>query len=299
MKKIGILAMGVLVAAFRTNPALAQRDFGKVEIKTTKVAGSVSMLEGAGGNVGASVGPDGILIVDDQFAPLSDKIRAALEKIGPGRVKFVLNTHWHGDHTGGNAELGKDGTIVAQENVRARLATAQKRDDEVIGPSPKEALPVITFEDSLTVHFNGEDIRMLHYPRGHTDGDSVIFFTGSNVVHMGDLFFNVHGFPFVDLDSGGDVVGYAKDVEAVLQKIPADAKIIPGHGALATVEDLRTFHRMLVASIDTVKAGIAKGRSLDDIKKAGLAAEWKDWGSKFIDTNTWIEVVHRSLKQGS
>lgn len=273
-----------------------ERDFSKVEIKTTKLAGSVSMLEGAGGNLGVSAGPDGILIVDDQFAPLSDKIRAALEKLGPGgRVRIVLNTHWHGDHTGGNAAFGREGTIVAQENVRTRLATGQKREDEVIAPAPEEALPIVTFEDAVTVHFNGEEIRVVHYPRGHTDGDSVVFFTGSNVVHMGDLFFHTHGFPFVDLDSGGDVAGYAKDVGEVLSKISPGAKIIPGHGGLATVDDLQTFHRMLVSSIDTVRAGIAKGWTLEQIKKAGLPDEWKDWGKGFLSTDAWIEVVHRSL----
>jgi glyoxylase-like metal-dependent hydrolase (beta-lactamase superfamily II) len=291
------LAICVLAIA-GTAPAQAQRDFSKVEIKTTKLAGSVSMLEGAGGNIGVSAGPDGILIVDDQFAPLSDKIRAALEKLGPGgRVRIVLNTHWHGDHTGGNAAFGRDGTIVAQENVRARLATGQKRDDEVIEPVPREALPIVTFADAVSVHFNGEEIRVVHYPRGHTDGDSVVFFTGSNVIHMGDLFFHTHGFPFVDLDSGGDVAGYAKDVEQVLSRIPPGAKIIPGHGGLATVDDLRTFHRMLVSSIDTVRAGIAKGWTLEQIKKAGLPDEWKDWGAGFLSTDTWIEVVHRSLTQ--
>jgi len=291
------LAICVLAIA-GTAPAQAQRDFSKVEIKTTKLAGSVSMLEGAGGNIGVSAGPDGILIVDDQFAPLSDKIRAALEKLGPGgRVRIVLNTHWHGDHTGGNAAFGRDGTIVAQENVRARLATGQKRDDEVLSPVPREALPIVTFADAVSVHFNGEEIRVVHYPRGHTDGDSVVFFTGSNVVHMGDLFFHTHGFPFVDLDSGGDVAGYAKDVEQVLSRIQPGAKIIPGHGGLATVDDLRTFHRMLVSSIDTVRAGIAKGWTLEQIKKAGLPDEWKDWGAGFLSTDTWIEVVHRSLTQ--
>src|SRR5688572_15664773 len=204
----------------------AQQDFSRVEIKSTQVAGNVHMFEGAGGNIGVSSGPDGILIVDDQFAPLAEKIDAALQKLeAPGPLKFVLNTHWHGDHTGGNAFFGRKASIVAHANVRKRLAA--KSD------TAKEALPVITHEDGLSVHFNGEEIRMISLPPGHTDGDCVIHFTKSGVVHMGDQFFNGR-FPFIDLGSGGDVAGYLKNVETVLSKLPEGVKIIPGHGPLAT-----------------------------------------------------------------
>ena len=167
------------------------QDFSKVEIKATKVAGNVYMLEGSGGNIGVSVGPDGILIVDDQFAPLADKIKAALKTLGDGKLKFVLNTHYHGDHTGGNVAFGPDALIIAQTNVRKRLSTEQKSKffNHTTPASPKEALPVITFDQAVSVFFNGEEIKVIHFPQGHTDGDSVIFFTGSNVVHMGDDFF--------------------------------------------------------------------------------------------------------------
>lgn len=264
--------------------ALAQRDLSKVEIKAIPVAKNIHMLEGSGGNIGVSVGADGILIVDDQFAPLAEKIEAALQKLSPGKLKFVLNTHFHGDHTGGNAHFGaKDATIIAHRNVRVRLAGDSK--------NQKEALPVITFDQTASVHFNGEEIKLLHHGRGHTDGDSIIHFTGANVVHMGDQFFN-GGFPFIDLNSGGSVEGYIKTVATVLEKIPADAKVIPGHGPLGTVDDLRKFHSMLTETTSLVKKAVAEGKTLDQIKSAGVPDTWKDWGNGFINTARWLETLY-------
>ncbi len=244
------------------------------------------MMEGAGGNIGVSAGPDGILIVDNQFAPLAEKIAAALKKLNPGKLKFVLNTHWHGDHTGGNAFFGAEAHIVAHTNVRKRLASS--RDPK------KEALPVITFDQSLSVHFNGEEIKVIHLPPGHTDGDSVIHFTKANVVHMGDQFF-AGRFPFIDLGSGGSVAGYIANVGEVLKKIPADAKIIPGHGPLATVDDLRTFHSMLVETSEIVSKAHAEGKTLEAVKAAGLPEKYKDWGSGFINTSRWLEIIYNNL----
>ena len=271
-----------------TTLALAQRDFANVEIKTTHVAGNVYMLEGAGGNIGVSVGADGLLIVDDQFLPLAPKIEAALEKLDKGPLKFVLNTHWHGDHTGGNPHFGRKAHIIAHTNVRKRLA--DKSD------TPKEALPVITFDDSLAVHFNGEEITVLHLPPGHTDGDSVIHFTKSGVVHMGDQFFNGK-FPFIDLGSGGDVAGYVQNVGAVLKKLPTGVKIIPGHGPLATREDLEKFHQMLVETTGLVRKAIDEGKTLEQVKAAGLPDKWKDWGTGFINTSRWLEIVFNNLNR--
>jgi glyoxylase-like metal-dependent hydrolase (beta-lactamase superfamily II) len=206
----------------------------------------------------------------------------------------VLNTHWHGDHTGGNATFGPEAPIIAQENVRKRLSSSQHVRGNDIAASPAEALPVITFQDSVTVYFNGEEIRVIHYPHGHTDGDSVIFFTKSNVVHMGDDFF-AGRFPFVDLESGGSVQGMTAGVEKVLAQIPADAKVIPGHGALSTVNDLKAYHHMLVATTEIVQKQIKARKTLEQIQAAGLPAEWKEWGSGFIDTKTWIETIYNSM----
>ena len=274
----------------------AQTDFSKVQMKATKVAGNVYMLEGAGGNIGVSVGEDGLLIVDDQFAPLADKIRAALKGIADKKLKFILNTHWHGDHTGGNIAFGPEATIIAHDNVRKRLATEQKSTvfNTTTPASPKEALPVITFDQSLSVHFNGEDIRAIHFPHGHTDGDSVIFFSASNVVHLGDDFF-AGRFPFVDLESGGSVEGLVKNIGELVNKIPADAKLIPGHGPISTLDDLKSYHRMLQQTTEIVRGKIAAGKTLDQIKSEGLPAEWKPWGEGFIKTDRWVETIYKSL----
>ena len=291
MKTHFIPLLCLLFLAIFASTSAAQQDFSKVEIKATKVSGNVYMLTGSGGNIGVSVGSDGLLIVDDQFAPLADKIKAALKSLSEGKLKFILNTHWHGDHTGGNAVFGPEAPIVAQTNVRKRLqegSTGRK-----IDPAPKEALPVITFDQSVSVHFNGEEIKVIHFPHGHTDGDAVIFFTGSNVVHMGDDFFN-GGFPFVDLDSGGDVDGYVKNVGEILGKIPPGAKIIPGHGPLATTDDLKRFHEMLVQTTTIVRSKITAGKNLDDIKREGLPDEWKSWGTGFVNTERWLETIYRS-----
>lgn len=290
----GFLAAALLGLAL-SGPAAAQdRDFSKVEVKAMPVAGKVYMLEGAGGNIGVSVGSDGLLIVDDQFAPLADKIRAALKGLGQGDLAFVLNTHWHFDHTGGNASFGREATIVAHENVRKRLARGQTLRGQEVPPAPAQALPVITFGESVSIHFNGEEIRVLHYPRGHTDGDSVIFFTGSNVVHMGDDFF-AGRFPFVDLESGGSLAGLTENVEKVLGQVPDDVKIIPGHGPLSTKADLQGYLAMLKETTAHVRQRIAAGKDLKAIQAEGLPEKWKEWGSGFINTEAWIELVHASL----
>ena len=277
-------------------PTPAQQDFSNVEIKATRVKGNIYMLNGTGGNVGVSLGEDGVLIVDDKFAPLADKIRAALKSVGGGDLKFILNTHWHGDHTGGNVVFGPEVPIIAHTNVRKRLRGELAAAGRNAQPAPKDAWPVITFDESLSVHFNGEEIRAMHFPRGHTDGDSVIFFTTSNVVHMGDDFF-AGQFPFVDLSSGGDVEGLKNNIASVISKLPTDVTIIPGHGPISKLEDLKTYHRMLVETTDRVRAAMRAGKSPDQIKAEGPGDEWKDWGSGFINADRWIETIHRSYSQ--
>jgi glyoxylase-like metal-dependent hydrolase (beta-lactamase superfamily II) len=264
----------------------AQRDFSNVEIKVIPVAKNIAMLEGAGGNIGVSVGDDGILIVDDQFAPLAEKIEAALATLNPGKLKFVLNTHHHGDHTGGNAVFGAaEATIVAHSNVRGRLVA-----DENVVPA---AYPVITFDESASVHFNGEEIKLVHIGPGHTDGDTIVRFTGANVVHMGDQFFN-GGFPFIDLGSGGSVDGYIATVGLMLNEVSPDTKIIPGHGPLASFDDLKNFHAMLVETTGLIKKSMEGGASLDEIKAGGLPEKWASWGTGFINEERWIETVFNS-----
>lgn len=284
---VGLFLLGVVWGT-------QQQDFSKVEIKATNVRGNVYMLEGQGGNIGVCVGDDGILIVDSQFAPLADKIRAALKQLNSGNLKFLLNTHWHGDHTGGNPIFGKEMTIIAHENVRNRLMTEQRRGERVTPPAPKEAWPVITLESTLAVHFNDEDIKIMHFPHGHTDGDCAIFFTKANVVHLGDDFF-VKGFPFVDLSSGGDVEGLAKNIAQIIPLLAPDVKIIPGHGPISTLDDLKNYHRMLLETTAVVRKGLKAKKSLDELKKAGFAEEWKPWGSGFITADRWIETIYTNL----
>ncbi|HLW51962.1 MAG TPA: MBL fold metallo-hydrolase [Candidatus Angelobacter sp.] len=289
---IVVFAAAVLPAA---TLSAQQPDYSKVEIKVQKVSGSVYMLEGLGGNIGASVGEDGIVIVDDEFLPLADKIEAALKGITDKPVKFVLNTHWHGDHTGGNSHFGEKAPIIAQENVRKRLASGGHGRFGDTPPAPKNALPVITFDDKVFVHLNGEDIRAIHIPAGHTDGDSVIFFPQSNVVHMGDDFFNGGIFPYIDLDSGGSVQGMIAGDEKLLSEVPDDVKIIPGHGPIGTKDDLRKFITMLKETSAAVQAGINKHKTLDQLKKEKVLARWDSFGQSFIKTDLFTEILYDSL----
>lgn len=264
-----------------------------VTIKTIPVAGQVTMLEGKGGNIGVFAGPDGVVLIDDQFAPLVPKIKAAVEALGHGAPDYVINTHWHGDHTGGNVQLGKSAVIMAHDNVRKRLATGWKRGDQTIEPIEKSGWPVVTFRDSIQVHLNGEYLDIVHFGRGHTDGDSVVFFSGSNAVHMGDLYFNGR-FPFIDLSSGGDVEAYLAAVEKVLSRVEDDTKIIPGHGPLSGKTELLEFRAMLVDTIGHVKKAKAAGKSLEQIQSAGLSKKYDDWKNGFVDDKKWIETIYNS-----
>jgi glyoxylase-like metal-dependent hydrolase (beta-lactamase superfamily II) len=276
-----LLAFGVIASG-------QQPDFSKTEMKTTHVAGNIYMLQGEGGNIGVSAGPDGVLIVDDEFAPLAEKIQAALARINPGKLKFVINTHFHGDHTGSNPYFARQAPIIAQANVRIRLGAG--KDDK------REGLPVVTFNDTLSVHFNGEEVKLVHVPNGHTDSDSLIFFTKSNVVHMGDQFFSGR-FPNIDLGGGGDVRGYIRNVENAMKMIPPDAKIIPGHGPLSGMKEMKEFHEMLVTTAGIVERAIADGKSFQQVKAEGLPERWKSWEAPTLRTDRWLDILYRGLSR--
>ena len=277
-------------------------DWSKVQIKVTKVSGNIYMLEGQGGNIAASVGEDGIVIVDDEFAPLAEKIQAALKdlKITDKPVRFVINTHYHGDHAGGNEPFANAGsTVIAQDNVRKRLASggtagnggSVKMD---VKPAPKAQLPIITFAHDVTVHLNGEDIRALHFPSGHTDGDSIIFFPKNNVVHMGDDFVR-YGFPFIDVASGGSVQGMIDAMEKATAQLPADVKVIPGHGALSNLDDVRAYTKMLKETSAAVQKAIDEHKTLEQMKTEKILAPWEKFSGGFINSDAFIETLLNSL----
>lgn len=276
--------------------AAAQQDFSNVQIKVTKVAGTVYMLEGSGGNIAVCVGEDGIVIVDDQFAPLAPKIKEALKGISDKPVKFVINTHFHGDHTGGNAEFGKSATIVAHDNVRKRLAAGGTVRGTPVNPSPREALPVITFTDRASVHVNGEDILAVHFPNGHTDGDSVIYFPKSNVMHAGDDFVT-YGFPFVDTGSGGSISGLIAGLRKAIDIAPDDVKVIPGHGPLSTREDVDKFLNMMTETRALVAAALKQGKTADQMKQEHILAKYEAQNKGSVKTETWIDQLIADVKQ--
>ena len=279
-----------LIAVTFNHASLAQEDrFAGVKIETTKVSGNVSMLVGSGGNIGVSAGPDGVLMIDDQYAPLSEKITRALAALGSDKPRFIINTHFHGDHTGGNDFFSAAGTIIAHENVRVRLLNEDK---------PNSSLPIITFDQEIKAYFNGEEIRIIHLPVGHTDGDSIVLFLKSKVAHLGDQFWNGL-FPFVDIENGGTVQGYTTNVARSLSLVAEETRIIPGHGPLGSKADLERFLTMLKSTTKTVTEQMQQGRSLDSIKQTGLGAEWSTWGEWFITEARWIETIHSSYSSSS
>lgn len=260
--------------------------YADVVVKATRVGGSVSMLAGAGGNLAVSVGPDGTLLVDDQFAPLAERIQRAIDDLGGTTPKLIINTHYHDDHTGGNGAFGEHGVIIAQEQVRYRLLNE--------AALQRAALPIVTFSDRIRIQFNDDEIDVIHLPSGHTDGDSIVWFRNANVVHTGDLFFN-GGYPYIDLDGGGNVDGYIANVARVLEMIPADTRIIPGHGALASVVELGEFHDMLKATVAAIKSRIASGESVDSIVASGLGPDWVRFASGLVNEESWIKIVNDSV----
>ena len=268
------------------SPFANAQNFDNVEISAIPVAGTVQVLQGQGGNIAVSIGTDGVLMVDDQFGPLADKIKAKITELGGDAPTFVLNTHWHGDHTGGNEFFAGDATIIAHDNVRVRLA------DPGAG-RVAEALPVITHSNGLSVHYNGEEIRLVHLPTGHTDGDTAVWFLGSNVVHMGDEYVN-RTFPFIDSQSGGTLEGLMKNSAYMLEILPDDVKIIPGHGAISTKAEFAEWAEGVKVTANLVLDKKAAGKDLQTIITEGLPAEYSSWGQGFINDSAWITAVFNS-----
>lgn len=295
------LAAAIAAALAIAAPAAAQQDFSKVEVKAEKLAPTVWMLTGAGGNLGLSAGEDAVFLVDDQYAPLTEKIAAAIAQVSPKPVRFVLNTHWHGDHVGGNEKLGRAGAvIVAHDNTRKRLSTEQFLEmwRATVKPLPKAGLPVVTFSRDTTFHLNGEEIRAFHVPRAHTDGDVIVHFAGSDVIHMGDVFWN-RLYPLIDTGSGGTIDGMVAAVDRALALAGPGTRIIPGHGPLATRDELAAYREMLATIGSRIKAMIREGKKLEEIVEANPTADFDAvWGKGFIPPRKFAEMVAMNLIRG-
>jgi glyoxylase-like metal-dependent hydrolase (beta-lactamase superfamily II) len=290
-----VFAIAALVAA----PAYAQQDLSKVEVKVEKIAPGVAVLFGAGGNIGLSYGQDGNIIVDDQYAPLSEKIAAAIATVDPDPVRFVVNTHWHGDHTGGNEAMGKRGAVIlAQRNVRERMSTEQfiAALNNKVPPSPAGALPVVTFEDGVTLHLNGDTLHVVHVANAHTDGDSLVHWQKANVLHMGDTFFHQFSLPFIDLSSGGSIDGLIAAVDKGIAWSNETTRIIPGHGPVASRAELVAYRAMLADVRAKVAAGIGAKRSLAQIQADKPAARY-GMADGFIKPDQFVAFVHESLSR--
>ena len=295
-----VLLVAAILAAVASPTRAQDRDFASVEIAAKPIRGGVYMLTGAGGNMAVSAGGDGVFLVDDQFAPLTEKIAAAIREIQDEPVRFVVNTHWHGDHTGGNENLGQAGAvIVAHGNVRRRLSVEQfqKMRDRTIPASPEGALPVITFTDALTFHLNGESVQVFHVPPAHTDGDSVVHFQGADVLHAGDIFFN-GTYPFIDIDSGGSIEGMIEAQERILSLCGDDSVIIPGHGPIANAADLRKTRQMLMTVRNRVRNAIAGGMKLEELIASDQLADLNgEWGGGFIEPTQMLTIVYTDLSR--
>jgi len=281
-----VLLFTGICALFAASPAFSEDGFTGVEIVSQPVSGSVHMLQGMGGNIGVSAGDEGILIIDDQFAPLAEKIATAIGEIAKTPMKYVVNTHYHGDHTGSNAYFKevKGSTIFAHDNVRKRLASKKEHSHA--------ELPVVTYQQGVTFHFNGDTIKVMHLPAGHTDSDSVIWFEKANVLHPGDLFFEGR-FPYIDLDGGGTVAGYIRNVTQLISMLKEDTKIIPGHGELAAKADFQEALDMIINTAAIVASMKTEGLSVEDAVKQGLGEKYKSWAWNFITEEKWISTLYK------
>jgi len=292
-----LLRVLTLSAALAPAAALAQTDFSKYEVQAIKLTDTVYMLTGAGGNLGVSAGEDTVFLIDDQYAPMTEKITAAIRKISAKPVQFVLNTHWHGDHSGGNENFGKAGSIiVAHDNVRKRMSVEQfiETFNMRTPPAPKAALPVITFAGATTFHLNGDEIRAIHMPNAHTDGDTIVHFLRNDVVHMGDIYFNGM-YPFIDDASGGSVEGVIAACDKVDAIANDNTKVIPGHGPLSNKAGLKAYRDMLATVSGRIKDMIRQGKKLEEITAANLTADLDaQWGKGFIKGPQFVQMLAKA-----
>jgi len=292
-RKILSFCFSLFFVAF--TQSISARNFDTVQIKTIKVTETIYMLEGSGGNIGVLVGKDGIVLIDDQFAPLSEKIKTALKALNDKPVRFIINTHFHGDHTGGNEKFGGDGTIiVAQENSRLRMTTDQfmAAFNKQQKAAPYDALAKVTFTESVTLHLNGETVQVFHVKNAHTDGDAVIYFKESNVIHAGDVFVR-YGLPFIDQAHGGNIDGMINGADQILALVNDDSKIIPGHGLLSGKKDLLDFKKLLLTVRDRIAEGIKQGKTLEQIIGTDPTKEFKS----VFDRKDFIKSVYDSLRK--
>lgn len=278
-----------------TTAASGQRNFDDVAVKAEQVAPGIAVLFGAGGNMAVSHGEDGTVLIDDQFAPLTDKIEASIAQLGATPVKFLINTHYHGDHTGGNENFGGNGALIfAQENVRARLK-AGRDGESPIAPAPKAALPVVTYDEGLRLNLNGDTIDIMFLGGGHTDGDSVVFWREDNVVHMGDLYFKIPGFPFIDTASGGNIFTAIASIDAVIAMTDDHTTIIPGHGPVSNRDELVAYRAMLAEAVSRVRERKGQGFSLTDTIAAEPLEDFNR-GEGFVSAAAFITAIWQSME---
>lgn len=290
---IGAVTLSLAGAAI----AQQQPDWNTIQVTAQPIRPGVAVLFGSGGNIGVSYGEDGTFIVDDQFAPLAGKIQAAIAGLGASPVKFLVNTHWHFDHAGGNEPFGNAGAIiVAQTRVRDRLGAGGTVVGNASPPAPKAALPVVTYDHGVTFHLNGDTIDVIHTGGGHTDGDSVVYWRKANVLHTGDMMMNRLGFPFIDLSSGGNVQHLINSLDQVIAMTDADTVIIPGHGQLANRGDLIAWRGMIAMSVERVQALKTAGRTLDQAKAAKQLAGLANAPNGFVADDVFVEAIWGSLE---
>ncbi len=288
----------VLLFSLIPTSVFGQSNYDKVQIKTIPAAENIYMLKGSGGNIGVCVGEDGAFMIDDQFAPLTQKIKAAIRKISSTEIRFLINTHWHFDHVGGNENIGEMGTvIIAHDNVRKRMSTDQFIDffQKNVPAAPHAALPVITFSKNLTFHLNNETIDVFHVSKAHTDGDAVIYFKNTNVIHTGDIYF-AGIYPFIDTSAHGSINGMIAAAKSIHKIINNETKVIPGHGPLSNKAELTEYISMLEGVRDAVTPLVKAGKSLQETITARPTQKFDEkWGNGFLKPNHFVEIVYNDL----